>query len=184
MSKIFNWEFMKAKHYFLTVLISATIGCVQANEYEKNLSMQIGGLGLGVSVNLEQEVFYKNTNTVMLGIGVGYMPLFVNGGFSAGTFSFVAGGKYIKKFSHHRIVAGLSNSLAVSITSGVNEGFEKVLFNYLFSPDVGYRYLISPKNGIFVGAAYSPVCSFSGLSVANKPIQYKNYYYLLIGFSI
>jgi len=175
---------MKAKYLLVIIIVIATLGCVQAKEFERNLSAEIGGLGLGFSLKLEQEVFYKNTNSVMLGIGVGYMPLFVNGEFAAGTFSFVAGGKYLKKYSQHRIVAGMSNSLAVSYVTGANEAFDRVLYNYLFSPEVGYRYLLGGKSGVFAGAAYSPVCSFNGLSVNRKPLQYKNYFYLVIGFSI
>ncbi len=165
-----------------TLIIS--FGYSQEHSSVNQLSFELGGAGLATSVNFERTVFSNGENRIVPKVGIGYLPVFVNGAVSTGTFSLIAGANYIRGYKNHQAVLGVSNSIAASFVNGLGDSFSSSTYNYLIIPNFGYRYRISEKRGCFVGAGYSPIVSFNGFSVQKQPMQYKNHFYLTVGFAL
>ncbi len=164
-----------------TILIIG-LGYSQERSSANQLSFELGGAGLATSVNFEHIVFNNYKSMIVPKVGLGYLPVFVNGAFSTGTFSFIAGANYIRKYKSHKVVLGVSNSLTATFLRGLGDSFSSSTYGYHIIPNFGYRYIISEKNGLFVGAGYSPIVSFNGFSVEKQLMQYKNHFYITVGF--
>ncbi|MFP4557222.1 MAG: hypothetical protein ACLFNU_10155 [Bacteroidales bacterium] len=175
------------KKIIFTIVVSYLIissGYSQEHSRANQLSFELGGAGLATSVNFERAVFRIGESRIVPKVGLGYLPVFVNGSFSTGTFSLIAGANYIRGYKNHQAVLGVSNSIAASFVSGLGDSFSSSSYSYLAVPNIGYRYIISEKRNLFVGAGYSPIISFSGFSIEKQPMQYKNHFYLTVGFAL
>lgn len=174
------------KKLIITIATSLIIGLGYSQERSSanQLSFELGGAGLATSVNFEHTVIDNNKSMIVPKVGIGYLPVFVNGSFSIGTFSFIAGANYIRKYKNHQAVLGISNSIAASFASGLGNSFSSSTYSYLIIPNFGYRYIISEKKGLFIGAGYSPIVSFNGFSVEKQLMQYKNHFYITVGFAL
>lgn len=175
------------KKLIITIAIYTLItslGYSQEHSRTNQLSFELGGAGLATSVNFEHTVFDNNKSIIVPKVGLGYLPIFVNGAFSTGTFSIIAGANYIREYKNHQTVLGVSNSLATSFINGLASSLNSKSYSYLIVPNIGYRYKISKKTDLFVGAGYSPIVSFSGFSVEKQLMQYKNHFYVTVGFTL
>lgn len=174
------------KKLIITIATTLIIGLGYSQERPSanRLSFELGGAGLATSVNFEHTVIDNDKSMIVPKVGIGYLPVFVNGSFSTGTFSFIAGANYIRKYKNHQAVLGVSNSVTATYTGGLGDSFSSSTYSYLIIPNFGYRYKISEKRGLFIGAGYSPIISFNGFSVEKQLMQYKNHFYITVGFGL
>lgn len=175
---------MKKILYLIVGVFSISFGYSQEKTNLHQLYIEFGGAGLATSLNYEKQFLSKPNNIFSAKVGIGYLPLFVNGKASVGTYCLILGANYIKGYKNHHAVFGISNSLASSFASGLNKEFNSLTYSYLLVPSIGYRYQVFEKNKIFAGIGYSPIISFSGFSVENKLLQYKNHFYLSLGITL
>jgi len=156
----------------------------QEDVSKANIYLELGGAGMLTSINYEQKVWARNNNALNLRAGVGYFPLIVNTKMAAGTYSLIVGANFLKNYRNHHIVVGLYNSFANTFTTRTNRESGNYIFNNLIVPSIGYRYQKTEKGRFFIGVGYSPVISFTGFTISNSSMQYKNYFCLYLGFTI
>lgn len=156
----------------------------QTKSSNRNIYLELGGAGLLTSINYEQKVWTKNSNSINIRAGAGYFPTIVNTEFAAGTYGLILGANYMKSFSHHHVVIGLSNSFANTFTTRTSRETGNYIFSNLVIPTIGYYYKNHEKNRLLFGVGYSPVISITGYSVNNELLQYKNHFYVSLGISL
>jgi|GEM_PF-990860 len=167
------------------LLVFCTLTNVKAQSSGKTryFSIELGGAGLAASFNYDHLIFQKNNHKLWPRVGVGYMPLLINGKLTTGTWGIIAGVNYLYSFDHHQAVAGFSNNLTTTFLHGSGDPFRQFSVSYLMIPRIGYRYQ-DFNSKYFLGAGFSPVISFNGFSLNQHLMQYKNHFYITIGLSL
>lgn len=148
---------------------------------KRAVCFEIGGSGIATSINYEQKVWIKSNNAFSLKGGLGYFPLITNGKLSAGTYSMILGGNFIRTHKNHGITLGISTAFTTSFGNRSSNDFKAVSYSHLVVPQLGYRYQNPQKHNLFAGIGYSPIISYDGLSVENNLLQFKNHFYLSVG---
>lgn len=156
----------------------------QTKSSNRKIYMELGGAGLLTSINYERNVWIKNSNSLNIRAGAGYLPTIVNTEFAAGTYCLILGANYMKSVSNHHVVIGFSNSFANTFTTRTSREKGNYIFSNLVIPAIGYQFKKPEKNKFFLGVGYSPVISTTGYSVTNKLIQYKNHLYVSLGITL
>lgn len=175
---------MKFSIIFISFVLCTQLLFSQENISKRSINLEIGGAGLLSSINYEQNLWTKSNNSFKLRTGFGYFPVIVNTKFAAGTYSFILGANYLKAFKNHHVVIGISNSFAHSIISGTNSENGNYIFSNFVIPAIGYRFQKMAIKKLYFGIGYSPVISFTGYSVNNEFMQFKNHFYIQCGLNL
>ncbi len=117
------------------------------------VTLQVLGEGMTLSAHYERRVLWRGPFVLSMQVGLGYFPLFTNGGFAPGTVLAPIGPRLLAGDGVHHAELGLALTPMLTLDAAGRGGW--ALTGLSVTPSLGYRYRRAGSPWSF-GLAWAP----------------------------